>query len=307
MDLDRELTALFKEDISLPEPVQAGLERSYDKLRHRGNAKAPRRSGKTVRVLLLAAVLASLFSITAFAAYLSRMNVQLNQGERQIYRWDDHDTASNPLLVLHFDVPEEGNLYYFQPGWLPLPPDGTGNLDSSGIYSAWSNLKGRASRTAFEEGLDEDAVLERLAADAGLSQEELEQWYWLCENVPGGSGDIPYQIRIYSPADLYGLSFLVGQTGGAVEIPSEETDEQWTCLTATADYSSLSNMGMDRVNYVFRFQQEEGYLLSVTGTEDPETLNKIADGLKVLKTGATAAFSGDLNQQNYTILEPGRG
>ena len=301
MDLDRELYKAFRQEAELPAPVQAGLERTYDKLRAKAGAEdlvQIKVSKKFVRTLLIAAMLATFFSITAFAAtFLGRMNYQANLDEKLSYRWDNHNTSFSPALVLNFDMPEEGNLYFFRPDWLPSEPQG--DPVTGGIFTAYSYL----SLKAWGEA---EGTLEQLIAQSGLSEEELEQWYYRCENAPA-YGKIPYQIQILSPFRLYAYDFLVGQYGGHAEIVSEQSEGEWYKLDVAITYEEGSHGDDDLVNYIFRFNQEEGYLITVFGTEELATLDKIADHIQVVKTGIVEHFSGDLDVQNYACLDLGRG
>ena len=93
---------------------------------------------------------------------------------------------------------------------------------------------------------------------------------------------------------------------GKAEIVEETDWGAWHVQKITSDYSESEMFAwMDRANYILLFDAERGYLLTVKGTSDMETLEHIARELEVRESD-TPNPPSDV-AETISILEPGRG
>ena len=111
-----------------------------DNLMHLDSSRKQARARKAGRILLIAAVLVCLFTVTAFAAGLFSISTRVPDAKEtfQIH-WDDSENGylewSDAKLVLTFPAVAESREIEFRPGWLPfdLPEELPGSSPWNGI------------------------------------------------------------------------------------------------------------------------------------------------------------------------------
>ena len=112
-----------------------------------------------------------------------------------------------------------------------------------------------------------------------------------CESREQG---VLYQISLRSPSELYERVFVLGDEGTAATVPKDETrgglrELQLTVDRETADPADWSG----HRNYLFLYSQEEGWLLSIQGTAEPDSLERIAEGIEIFKSGHISRYEDD--------------
>lgn len=340
MDMDSKLFQTFGQETELPASVRARLGQAYAQIRKLSGEEMTMNTKKArgiSRTLLIAAILASLLTISAFAAVYANMNYKLNNGEDAIiYFSNGHNVRFTPALVLSFDVPNEGYKYFVRPDWLPMDAVYT-TTASQFLYSTAGEtvrsdpargLEAEAARLIAEASRDgkelearqkqyyreqaeqnlKDAIDQeyaRLVSVCGIPVDELDNWYCTLTN-DGAGGELPYIISVTSPGSLYGKDLLLDGQGGQARVIEENEDGEWYILKISMDYSDQKHWVDGQANYVFRFNQAEGYLLTVSGTSDFEILDRIMDHLQVAKFELLITAETDLDF-NYGILDIGRG
>ena len=284
------------------------------------SASARHTKRKIVRTLLIAAAIACFMSITAFAAFYFNMQYGPGPEEPKRYRiWDDVNESgtvreqwveAQPTVVFNFSTVPEANEYYIRANWLPSEPDHAMTLLGA--------IQWEAKKALFQEGLSDEEITEERLNDAtgrmleeyGVTQEEAETWYSRYDTET--MEDIPYQVYISSPVDLYNKEFRLGFAGSVVEIVRDETHDGLHEMRFTLDNSQTDHglaYPQDKVNhlvnYILLYSEEEGYLIHIQGTLDMDTLARVAENLEVLKTGHIEVYED--NGMRSAILEIGRG
>ena len=117
------------------------------------------------------------------------------------------------------------------------------------------------------------------------------------------SAELPYIITSGSVPTTYKAQYVLS---GKAEIVEETDWGVWHVQKITSDYSESEMFAwMDKANYILLFDAERGYLLTVKGTSDMETLEHIARELEVRESD-TPNPPSDV-AETISILEPGRG
>ena len=301
---------------------------------HRSNtALAARR--RIWRTALIAAVIASFLSVTAYAAVVFSMHYRYRQeGETPRYRITlvEPDGSviktftAQPMatLTVRFDTMPESTFYAFRADWLPSDPSYVNTL----YNMAWDMARNRLHMPGLPATEEEKQAVDRETAEVltemGVTEAEAKTWYTgydsnttYTPDTPEGPTppknvplDIPYQIDLSNSSDLYKLDCLVGGDGGQVELLREETEGDWQTLWLrvsqgdehhTEDYvNPLCPYGI-----VLRFNTAEGYLIRVAGTLDCETLHKIAENIQVLRTELETV--ADREEQGYSFMDLSQG
>lgn len=152
-----------------------------------------------------------------------------------------------------FDVPgpETCSKVMFKPGWLPFEPDNSVN--------AWAEDNGWFSRLSSEATADEL----RPKSMQGLAQPFLIDIYYSAQFGSDG-----HPILLYNTPDLW-------------TVTEEEINGHRT-LSFSAGYpEQTSEAGNIYSGYVLMFNEEQGYLIRITGQADLQTLKDIAWSLEV--------------------------
>ena len=252
---------------------------------------APRRVRRRLgSALLIAAVLLSLFTITAYALGLFRVETKelspenaeeqkwvFTDSEGKELRWGDHCEHGFCFYSCGDESPHRAE---FRPGWLPQEPTfWYPGADISKGSPVW----------------DPDNVewLEYL-----LDERQRETDFF---PEPGIHDiGIPYLVTVnYAFQDHY-LVF-----NGACEIVRHETWDRFEVYELSCEKEIHLSPGVtdredviSRENYVLLFSLDEGFMINIGGTSDLETLERIARELEIRSTDEPLPFTpGDMVQQ----------
>ncbi len=228
-----------------------------------------KKSSRTVRaVLLIAAVLAAL-GITAYAA---------------------------GVFGQHFEQPAEDETVKLR--WSVVDPDGSwegGDIEARNIGLVISYEGAAESTVEFRPGWLPEGPKAVAHADAAGYCDFLDSYT-----------DDPYALIPYQISTYYAYPGFKVVVQGKVDIVKEETwDElEVTEFVQTQEYGDGQTLV---TNFVLLFSPEDGWMISVGGFTDFETLEHIARELEIRDSGEPA-FSGEDNAiESIGILEPGRG
>ncbi len=229
-----------------------------------------KKTSRTVRaVLLIAAVLAAL-GITAYAA---------------------------GVFGQHFEQPAEDETVTLR--WSVVDPDGSwegGDIEARNLGLVISYDGAAESEIEFRACWLPEGP--KAVTYGGRSAKGF------CSYIDSYTDDpnarIPYQISVYYAYPGYKVV-----VPGKVDIVRENTwDElEVTEFIQTIEYGDNQKLA---TNFVLLFSPEDGWMISVGGAEDFETLERIARELDVRKTGVEPERP-DLELNDYTALGVGRG
>ena len=281
------------------ESAAALLDYSKEENNMNGSADKTRNGlRKTGRILLIAAVIACLFTVTAFAAGLFSVSTRVPDPKEtfQIH-WDDSETGylewSDAKLVLTFPDVGESREIEVRPGWLPfeLPSQLAGS-------SPWDHL---SKETWFQ----------RFASES------------LC--FPDESGNLPEMFQGISQPILIQLYSMAQFRGdGAMlmlyQSPSDLTEEHWDDMNVDV----LSFHGRQHFNeryvealgktieacdieydYVLLSNAEAGWVIEVCGQLGMDTVRKVARNLEIRETGNV--LTSDDFQNQFLFIDGGVG
>ena len=269
-----------------------------DNLMHLDSSRKQADTRKAGRILLIAAVLVCLFTVTAFAAGLFSISTRVPDTKEtfQIH-WDDSESGylewSDAKLVLTFPEVAESREIEFRPDWLPfeLPTELAGS-------APWN-------------GISKDTWFRRFASES------------LCweENV----GSYPEEYRgISQPILIETYSMAQFNDGGAMlmlyQTPGEITEEHWDKLNADVlsfhgkqhfeerDIPEL-DMHIDaydiEYDYVLLSNEEQGWIIEVCGQLGMDTVRKVAENLEIRETGNTLTQADFQNR--FLFIDGGVG
>ena len=269
-----------------------------DNLMHLEQKRKTIRARKAGRILLIAAVIACLFTVTAFAAGLFSISTRVPDAKEtfQIH-WDDSENGflewSDAKLVLTFPTVTESREIEFKPGWLPfeLPDNLPGCLP-------WDNL---SSDTWFQRFSAESLCHADNAADYPEEYRNISQ---------------PLMIETYSMAQFNdgGAMLMLYQT------PGEISEEHWSSLDADVlsfhgkqhfDERDIPEMNMHidaydlEYDYVLLSNEKQGWVIEVCGQLDKDTIRKVAENLEIRETGNTLTQADFQNK--FLFIDGGVG
>ena len=226
--------------------------------------KDMRKSHKVTRIVLVAAIVAAVLAVTAFAvSYFTMSGREAYDGEKYHLAWNDSETGflewTNLTYILKFDGAEECAGAEFKEGWLPFAPNEEVN--------AWART---------EDGWRTNLVSE------------------CAEGVDSTSDNYqPYKVDLYyAPQFLNdGALLMLDQTPGEI-VEEQWGDEQVMKFEATRHQDAVDNEELDihvpekdmHYYFVLRFHPEKGYILVISGTSDMETVEHIAREVQVRET-----------------------
>ncbi len=236
--------------------------------------KTARRAKKTVRTLLLAAAITALLSVTAYAVASFTM--------------DRHDVAEGETVSGYWTfVDEDGNITDQQK--LSYP-------EASMVFTFTGPAEAHNKPEFRCFWLPSEPTYGMTDADG-----------WTSYLTDDGSGDsIPYNIGISNVPTTFKMQEVIS---GRAEIVEETDWGVWHVQKITSDYSEseiYTYFENDRVNYILLFDAERGYLLTIRGTSDMETLEHIAREIEVRESDTPYEPSAS-TAESICILEPGRG
>lgn len=241
--------------------------------------RQPRRRNVT-RILLLAAVIATLMTATAFAAGIFGMHREtVPAGEVPSGYWRFYDDEGKLVEEQKLVYPDAGLVFTFtgpdrpryqleiRPGWLPEGEHYDQCFRSDYAADGWGNGFG-----AF------------------------------CSH-----DHIPCQIFAYE-VDTGGRRSVLNAEPVTIE---EETWDNWKVTKVAADYSNTEwsslNKWLSLVNYILMFDEEQGILTVIRGEDSMDTLEKIAENLEIRETDTPVPQSNPLDEIQIGMLDIGRG
>lgn len=243
-----------------------------------GNARHRRRN--MTRILLLAAVIATLMTATAFGAGIFGMYREtVPADEIPSGYWRFYDDEGKLVEEQKHIYPDAGLIFTFtgpdrpryqleiKPGWLPEGEHYDKCFRSDYTGDGWGNGFGT-----------------------------------FCSH-----DHIPCQIFAYE-VDTGGRRSVLNAEPVTIE---EETWDNWKVTKVVADYSNTEWSGLNKwlslVNYILMFDEEQGILAVIRGEDSMDTLEKIAENLEIRETDTPVPQSNPLDEIQIGILDIGRG
>ena len=245
-----------------------------------------RKTIRTVRVLLIAAVITALLGATAYAAGIFGLKGREVAPEESFpmhfgTEWDEAFGAWKGTYALEFESPETCQPVRYRFGWLPE--------DLDFLY--------------YEK--DTEGWVKR--------------WDWKpgCDDIPWGEHAEAVQTgkNLFFISDMYYAPQFIN--GGALlllnQVPDEITEETWGELSVQIfscsgwrDWQTGETGIFDEpVNHVLLFHPEQGWIFSIRGTLPMEDLVKIARELEVEQTEGLVEQSQFENP--YDLFDAGQG
>lgn len=255
---------------------------------------------KTGRILLIAAVIACLFTATAFAAGLFTFSTRIPDPEEtfQIH-WDNSDDSgpgylewSDAKLVLTFPEATESREIEVRPRWLPF--EMRTQMPGS---QPWGDLSS-------------DTWFQRFASESLCFPDE-------AGNPPQYEGiQQPILIQLYSMAQFRddGAMLMLYQT------PSGMKEEHWDGMDADVlsfhgrqhfderyiDWKEETVPAYDiDYDYVLLSNAEAGWVIEVCGQLGMDTVRKVAENLEIRETGNTVTSAAFENR--FVFIDGGVG
>ena len=234
------------------------------------------RSRNILRIALIAAVIAALMTVTAFAAGLFSMERhKVEEGEEVSGYWRFYDqegelteqqewTYPEASIVFTFYGPEEEyNMPEFRFGW--LPEEGEHYEEQKSMSEGWM----------YSYGL--------------MCQ---------CDIIPCQAGVMSVPVKGYR-----------GVLNGEATVLKEEVWDCWDVTEIQVDYSNCTTVRWPKpVNYIYMFDQERGYLAYVRGCDGMETLEKIARNMEIRESDAPdPGYGSPLDEIQIGTFDLGRG
>ena len=243
-----------------------------------GDRQPQKRNG--TRILLLAAVIATLMTATAFAAGIFGMRREtVPAGEVPSGYWRFYDDEGKLVEEQKLVYPDAGLVFTFtgpdrpryqleiRPGWLPEGEHYDQCFRSDYAADGWGNGFGA---------------------------------FCSCDHIP-------CQIFAYE-VDTRGRMSVLNAEPVTIE---EETWDQWRVTKVVADYSGTEWSSLNKywsiVNYILMFDEEQGILAIVQGEESMDTLEKIAQNLEIRETDTPAPPGNPLDEIQIGMMDIGRG
>lgn len=231
---------------------------------------------KIIRTVLIAAVIAALMTVTAFAAGLFSMERhKVEEGEEVSGYWRFYDqegelteqqewTYPEASIVFTFYGPEEEyNMPEFRFGW--LPEEGEHYEEQKSMSEGWM----------YSYGL--------------MCQ---------CDIIPCQAGVMSVPVNGYR-----------GVLNGEATVLKEEVWDCWDVTEIQVDYSNCTTVRWPKpVNYIYMFDQERGYLAYVRGCDGMETLEKIARNMEIRESEAPdPGYGSPLDEIQIGVFDLSRG
>ena len=235
------------------------------------------RRRKALRIALIAAVIAALMTVTAFAAGLftmDRRSVEDSEVVSGYWRFYDQEgnlseqqkwTYPDASIVFTFYGPEEGeyNRPEFRFGW--LPEEGEHYEEQKSRSEGWMYNYGQLCQ---------------------------------CDVIACQAGVMSVPVNGYR-----------GVLNGEATVLKEESWDCWEVTEIQVDYSDCKTVRWpEPVNYIYLFDEERGYLAYVRGCDDMETLEKIARNMEIRESDEPNPSCGNPKDEiQIGIFDMGRG
>ena len=262
-------------DVTLGREDKAMARRVNDAVMAKIGAEQPRprrAMKRSVRTLLLVAVIAALMSTAAYAASEYFMNLNKTDETVSGY-WRAVDADGNLTQDQKLTYPDAG---------MVLSYEGPAEVSNQPEFRCWY-----------------------LPSEATFGFTDEEGWAtYLSDN--GEGAEIPYIVGagVVRPGNFR----LV--INGEVTIVKEEDWGDWHVTELTSDYTNCTwRWTYERANFVLLFNSEKGWRVDVTGTAPLETLEHIARELEIRDSGERPYFesTGETYVEGIGMIDPGRG
>lgn len=235
------------------------------------------RRRKVLRIALIAAVIAALMTVTAFAAGLFTMERhQVEESEEVSGYWRFYDEEGNLTeaqkltypdagIVFTFYGPEDGeyNRPEFRFGW--LPEEGEHYEEQKSRSEGWMYSYGQMCH---------------------------------CDIISCQAGVMSVPVNGYQ-----------GVLNGEATVLKEETWDCWAVTEVQVDYTDSKMVRwQEPVNYIYMFDEERGYLAYVKGCDDMDTLEKIAKNMEIRESDTpNTSYGNPLDEIQIGMFDLGRG
>lgn len=235
------------------------------------------RRRKVLRIALIAAVIAALMTVTAFAAGLFTMERhQVEDSEEVSGYWRFYDEEGNLTeaqkltypdagIVFTFYGPEDGeyNRPEFRFGW--LPEEGEHYEEQKSRSEGWMYSYGQMCH---------------------------------CDIISCQAGVMSVPVNGYQ-----------GVLNGEATVLKEETWDCWAVTEVQVDYTDSKMVRwQEPVNYIYMFDEERGYLAYVKGCDDMDTLEKIAKNMEIRESDTpNTSYGNPMDEIQIGMFDLGRG
>lgn len=235
------------------------------------------RRRKVLRIALIAAVIAALMTVTAFAAGLFTMERhQVEDSEEVSGYWRFYDEEGNLTeaqkltypdagIVFTFYGPEDGeyNRPEFRFGW--LPEEGEHYEEQKSRSEGWMYSYGQMCH---------------------------------CDIISCQAGVMSVPVNGYQ-----------GVLNGEATVLKEETWDCWAVTEVQVDYTDSKMVRwQEPVNYIYMFDEDRGYLAYVKGCDDMDTLEKIAKNMEIRESDTpNTSYGNPLDEIQIGMFDLGRG
>ena len=231
------------------------------------------RRRKVLRIALIAAVIAALMTVTAFAAGLFTMERhQVEDSEEVSGYWRFYD--------------EEGNLTEAQKLTYP---------DAGIVFTFYGPEDGEYNRPEFRFGwLPEEG-------------EHYEEQKSRSEGWMYSYGQMCHCDIISCQAGV--MSVPVNGYQGVLNGEATVLKDCWAVTEVQVDYTDSKMVRwQEPVNYIYMFDEERGYLAYVKGCDDMDTLEKIAKNMEIRESDTpNTSYGNPLDEIQIGIFDLGRG
>ena len=237
---------------------------------------------RLTRTALLAAVLVSILTVTAFASGLFTLKDRpAEKNETYSIHWAESEygpegsiTWKDLKYVFQFKGPDECHRIRFRPGWLPFEPNEARN--------AWSR--------------DEEGWYTSLVSEGAPEADPMSDNYQ------------PYMVNTYYASQFYngGAMVLLYQTPDEI-LEEQDGDLKILKFHAAQDLEANDYRPAWHNDYYFviLFNEADGWIIVVSGTSDMETVEHVARELEIQETGETVK-SADF-ENNAVFIDVGQG
>lgn len=235
------------------------------------------RRRKVFRIALIAAVIAALMTVTAFAAGLFTMERhEVEESEEVSGYWRFYDEEGNLTeaqkltypdagIVFTFYGPEDGeyNRPEFRFGW--LPEEGEHYEEQKSRSEGWMYSYGQMCH---------------------------------CDIISCQAGVMSVPVNGYQ-----------GVLNGEATVLKEETWDCWAVTEVQVDYTDSKMVRwQEPVNYIYMFDEERGYLAYVKGCDDMDTLEKIAKNMEIRESDTpNTSYGNPMDEIQIGMFDLGRG
>lgn len=257
---------------------------------------------KLLRTLLIAAVLTTFFTITAYAVYQRAIHPKVPETPEDLTfnvvtdkEKDDPHLATfrfdDLAMIIHFDTDPDGHEFVFRDGWLP---EIAANSDRLQRHSYYEELEYYANYELYPDW--EKKTVGQWLAESGLSEEEAGTWFTRV-NVENPGPKPLLDINIHYASELYVRDVILGFPSGSEAHLIKEGDlGPYQLLEVEVDTSAFYNerdpeedhSDISLQNHLFLFEPEQQYMIHIGGSACAypfEDLEKIGENLEVRMTG----------------------